>query len=81
MSAKKTFYEATGELCRAVTQQDVADWCGVSLGKVAQARMNPTLKGHMKPPKDWEMHVATLAMHRAEQLVALAWELWYERGS
>jgi hypothetical protein len=68
------FSEAADRLTATrITNQDIADACGVSRNSIERARMTGE-HGRTAPP-GWERAVAQLAIQRSEQLSRLAEEL------
>ena len=67
------FKEATDRLMQRVTNQDVADACGVSRNLIERARMDGE---HARAaPPSWEPAIAQLARQRAHALLEFAEEL------
>lgn len=66
------FKTITGELTRAVTQEELAVEIGVARNTVARGRLDPDSDAYRTPPPGWRVAVAMLARKRAAELMALA---------
>lgn len=67
-----TFSEASAELKRCPTDEDLAGELGVSVQSVRQARMEETSASYRSPPPSWPAAIARLARARAAELEQLA---------
>lgn len=69
------FRTATDRLKDRVTDQDLADACGVAHNTIRRARMDPESPNYRSPPANWREVVARLAEDHARRLFELAKEL------
>lgn len=70
------FREATGRLIElGVTLREMAEAMGVSHSLLVQARMQPSAKGHRKPPNRWREALLSIARERGRAFTGLADEL------
>ncbi len=58
------FKEATDGLFDRVDHEDLAEFLGVSVATVRQARLQPEAKAHRSPPVEWRDAVIRLAEAR-----------------
>jgi hypothetical protein len=66
------FKEATDCLFDRVSHEQLAEALGVSIASIRQARLDPRANAFREPPKDWEVGVKALVLHRIRQLERLS---------
>lgn len=67
-----TFAEASEDLKRCPTDEDLAGELGVGVQSVRQARLDETSPSYRSPPAAWPVAIARLARSRARELERLA---------
>jgi len=67
-----TFEEASEQLKRCPTDEDLAGELGVGVQSIRQARLDETSPSYRSPPGSWPAGIARLARARAAQLLELA---------
>jgi hypothetical protein len=75
------FRNATDDLLKQTTLEDLASKLRVSIQAVRQARAAKDSTAHRSPPAGWEKAVATLAQERAAFYQKLAKRLESQRPS
>lgn len=67
-----TFEEASEELKRCPTDEDLAAELGVGVQSIRQARLDESSPSYRTPPTGWPAAIAELARARAAELLDLA---------
>lgn len=61
------FKAVTDALFDRVAHEDLADYLGVSVAAIRQARLDVSAKAHRPPPRGWERAVVDLAERRIRE--------------